>query len=95
MTETVWSKENCPACVEAKKLLINKGYEIDERTVGFNTTKEDLINAVPNARTVPQIFIEEQYIGGLDNLKKHFETITVKNSVDLQWNVVGVSSFHN
>ena len=71
MKAVVWSKDNCPHCVEAKKLLITKGYEVDERKVGFNTTKEDLLLAVPTARTVPQVFIEEQYIGSLDNLKKH------------------------
>lgn len=72
MKATVWSKDNCPFCVEAKKILISRGYEVDERIIGFNTTKEDLLRAVPTARSVPQVFIEEQYIGDCNNLKKHF-----------------------
>jgi len=72
MKATVWSKDHCPHCVEAKTILINKGYEVDERRIGFNATKEGLLNAVPDARSVPQIFIEEQHIGGVDKLKKHF-----------------------
>jgi glutaredoxin 3 len=69
----VWSQPNCPACTEAKKLLLNKGYEILTREIGFNTgfSKKDLFDKVPNARTIPQIFIGEQYVGGLTELKKY------------------------
>lgn len=90
---TVWSKDNCPACTEAKKLLVDRGYDIDERIVGFNTTKEDLLKAVPTARSVPQVFIEDQYIGGCDQLREHFEKNVVKTAVDLQWGAI--SGFHN
>lgn len=72
MKAIVWSKLNCPYCVEAIAILKNKGYEIDERKIGVNYTKEQLLESVPMARTVPQIFLDDQYIGGCDNLKKHF-----------------------
>ena len=69
----VWSQANCPACLEAKKLLLNKGYEVLNREIGINTgfSKKDLFDKVPNARTIPQIFIGEQYVGGLTELKKY------------------------
>jgi glutaredoxin len=35
-------------------------------------TKKDLIEKVPHARSVPQIFIGGEYIGGLPELKKRF-----------------------
>jgi glutaredoxin len=39
--------------------------------IGVGTyTKKDLIEKVPNARSVPQIFIGGEYIGGLPELKK-------------------------
>lgn len=73
MKAVVWSKPGCPYCVMAQKLLENKGYEVDYRTIGFGWNMEQLFEAVPNVRTVPQIFLDNEYIGGYDNLVKHFE----------------------
>jgi len=75
MKAIVWSKPDCPYCVIATKLLESKGYEIDERKIGFGWNREQLFEAVPNARTVPQIFIDGQYIGGSDDLKKYFNEV--------------------
>mgnify|MGYP003328769383 CR=1 FL=1 len=36
-------------------------------------TKEQLLEAVPTARTVPQIFIDDKLIGGFTELKKHLQ----------------------
>jgi glutaredoxin 3 len=69
----VWSQTNCPACQEAKRILISYGIEYTECMIGTGTyTKKDLIEKVPNARSVPQIFIGGEYIGGLPELKKRF-----------------------
>ena len=72
MKAIVYSKYHCPYCDQAKALLTQKGYTIEERKIGDGYTKEDLLEAVPSARTVPQIFIDEQLIGGFTELKKHF-----------------------
>ena len=67
----VWSQTNCPACQEAKRLLTSHAIEYTECMIGVGTyTKKDLIEKVPNARSVPQIFISGEYIGGLPELKK-------------------------
>jgi len=79
MKAIVWSKINCPYCVSAVALLKQKGYDIEERKVGVEFTKEQLLEAVPTARTVPQIFLDEEYIGGYDNLVKHFEAKDATN----------------
>ena len=73
MKALVWSKPDCPYCTMAQKLLEQKGYEIEERKIGFGWNREQLFEAVPNAKTVPQIFLDGEYIGGYDNLKKYFE----------------------
>jgi glutaredoxin len=73
MKAIVWSKPVCPYCISAKALLTQRQYEIEERMVGTDYTKEQLLEAVPHARTVPQIFIDGEYIGGFDDLKKHFK----------------------
>ena len=73
MKAIVWSKYQCPYCDQAKALLKQKGYTIEERKIGDGYTKEDLLEAIPSARTVPQIFINETLVGGFNELKKHLE----------------------
>ncbi len=73
MKAIVWSKYNCPYCDQAKALLTQKGIEIEERKIGDGFTKEDLLDAVPTARTVPQIFLDGNLIGGFTELKKHLQ----------------------
>lgn len=72
MKATVWSKYHCPYCDQAKALLTQKGIQFEEKKIGDGYTKEELLEAVPNARTVPQIFIDEQLIGGFNELKQYF-----------------------
>ena len=71
MTAIVWSKYHCPYCDQAKALLKQKGIPFEEKKIGDGYTKEELLEAVPTARTVPQIFIDEQLIGGFTELKAH------------------------
>ena len=52
-----------------------KGIEFEERNVSKDWTKEQLLEAVPTARTLPQIFLDDNYIGGFTELKKHFEKV--------------------
>lgn len=71
MKAIVWSKDACPYCDQAKNLLKLKGVEIEERNIMQGTwTKEQLLEAVPNARAVPQIIIDDVLIGGFNELKK-------------------------
>ena len=71
MKATVWSKDNCPFCEQAKSLLKLKGIDYEEKRIGHGYTKEQLLEAVPTARTVPQIFLDDQLIGGFQELKQH------------------------
>ena len=71
MKAIVWSKNDCPNCVQAKNLLKLKGVEFEERNITEGTwTKEQLLESVPNARAVPQILIDDVVIGGFNELKK-------------------------
>jgi glutaredoxin len=72
MQAVLWSKYHCPFCDQAKALLEQKGIKFEERKIGDGYTKEDLLEAVPNARSVPQIFLDEKHIGGYTELKQHF-----------------------
>jgi glutaredoxin 3 len=70
MKAVVWSKNNCPYCDQAKALLSARGIEFEERKIGSGFSKEDLLEAVPGARTVPQIFLGEELVGGFTELKQ-------------------------
>jgi len=75
MKAIVWSKYQCPYCDQAKALLKQKGIQFEERKIGDGYTKEDLLEAVPSARTVPQIFLDEELVGGFTELKKRLENV--------------------
>lgn len=70
----VWSKHSCPFCVTAKETLTKLNIVYEERIVGGGWTKEQLLKEVPDAKTVPQIFIRGKYIGGCDDLMTYIET---------------------
>ena len=75
MKATVWSKDQCSFCDQAKSLLKMKGIEFEERNISKGSwTKEQLLEAVPTARAVPQIFLDNEYVGGFTELKKKLES---------------------
>ena len=73
MKAIVWSKYNCQNCDQAKALLEQQGIEFEERKIGDSWSKEDLLEVVPNARSIPQIFINGKLIGGFLDLQKYFK----------------------
>jgi len=77
----VWSQTNCPACTEAKRLLEQSGILITEKMLGVNGfTKKDLVERIPHARSVPQIFLDGEYLGGLQELKRKLANDNNKNT---------------
>ena len=78
----VWSKETCGYCTLAIAELRGRNYNVTVKKIIEPTTpeeskecmftKDDLLKVVPNARSVPQIFIEDKHIGGYTELMKHF-----------------------
>ena len=70
MKAIVWSKYHCPYCDQAKALLTSKGIQFEEKKIGDGYSKEELLEAVPNARTVPQIFLDGELVGWFNELKQ-------------------------
>ena len=70
MKAVVWSKPACPFCVKAKNLLKNKGIEYEEKNIAEGYKIEDLLALVPNAKTMPQIWLDEEHIGGYSDLQE-------------------------
>jgi glutaredoxin 3 len=74
MQAIVWSKHNCTFCDLAKKLLEQKGIEYEERKIDEGWSREQLLEAVPTARSVPQIFLDGVHVGGFQELAKKIGT---------------------
>ena len=64
----IYGRDNCVYCQAAKKLLESKGIRYVEYKIGTDVTKDFLLEIVPGAKTVPQIFQGEEYIGGYEQL---------------------------
>lgn len=72
----VWSKNNCPYCVNAKNLLKAKGIEFIEKNIDTEFTREQFFESNPTAKTFPQVWFGAELIGGFDQLQKR---LTSKN----------------
>lgn len=64
----IYSTQTCPYCDRAKQLLDSKGVKYEEIRVDENPTLKDEMIAKSGRRTVPQIFINDQAIGGFDDM---------------------------
>ena len=65
----IYTSKSCPFCVKAKRLLESKNVDYQEFRVD---ERPDLIDEVirksGGRRTVPQIFIDDDHVGGCDEL---------------------------
>jgi glutaredoxin 3 len=64
----VYSTQDCPWCVRAKTLLQSKGLDYEELDISSDTASALEMVERSGRRTVPQIFIEGESIGGFDEL---------------------------
>lgn len=64
----IYTTNWCPYCVNAKRLLTEKGMKYEEINIEEKgMSREDLFD-LTGGRSVPQIVIDEKPIGGYDNL---------------------------
>ncbi len=69
MTKIImYTKENCSYCTRAKQLLASKKLDYQEIRIDLDSTKRQEMERLSGRRTVPQIFINDQAIGGYDDL---------------------------
>ena len=69
----IFTKYRCSYCDRAKTLIEQKGYEYDSINIEDNNNIDLLLKMNKNARTMPQIFIDDKLIGGYTDLVKYFE----------------------
>jgi glutaredoxin 3 len=75
MQAEVFTKPGCPYCVAAKQLLVKRNIPYVERDITQRSHWDEIKARVPGFRTVPQIFLEGQHIGGFDDLTVHFQKL--------------------
>ncbi len=61
-----WSR--CPFCIRAKSLLDKKGVDYTEYCIDGDEAARDEMAERAGRRSLPQIFIDDQHIGGCDDL---------------------------
>ena len=69
----IYSKANCAYCVQAKALLDSKNIQFIELRVDQDQTAREFIVGLGH-RTVPQIFKDDQHIGGYTELRQFLES---------------------
>jgi len=67
-TVTVYTTTYCPYCVRAKALLTRRGVPFTEVNVEGDDEKRDWLVKTTGRRTVPQIFLGDEAVGGSDDL---------------------------
>ncbi|WP_076417764.1 glutaredoxin 3 [Colwellia sp. UCD-KL20] len=65
----IYTKVTCPYCMRAKALLAQKNVTFNEIKIdGDNDLRNKMIERSNGAYTVPQIFFDDNHIGGCDDL---------------------------
>lgn len=65
---TIYTKDYCPYCVQAKNLLKSQNIEYEEVDVSNDPTTLEKIMYISRMRTVPQIFVGKTCLGGYSDI---------------------------
>ncbi len=68
---TIFTKNGCSFCAKAKEKLQNAGISYEEINISNSNITSRTLRAVAKADTVPQIFIDGEYIGGSEDLETY------------------------
>lgn len=64
----IYTIKICPYCERAKRLLTQKGVKYEEISAEDEDVRLEMIEKSGGRRTVPQIFIGDEHVGGCDDL---------------------------
>ncbi|GAB5459440.1 MAG: glutaredoxin 3 [Henriciella sp.] len=66
---TIYTRQFCPYCTRALRLLQDKGVDMTHIDAGMDIEKKrEMVERSGGARTFPQIFVGDQHIGGCDDM---------------------------
>ena len=69
MNITMYTKVNCPNCVTAKLILDSAGLKYADVDIELGERMANFLKEFPDARQMPQIFINDQRVGGVAGLQ--------------------------
>jgi glutaredoxin 3 len=69
MNITMYTKANCPNCVTAKLILDSAGLKYADVDIELGERMANFVKEFPDARQMPQIFINDQRVGGVAGLQ--------------------------
>ncbi|SLN56356.1 glutaredoxin family protein [Oceanibacterium hippocampi] len=65
----IFTGPGCGYCTAAKALLRERKLRFTERDISDEAVRAELLKRLPRARTIPQIFMDGEPIGGYDDLR--------------------------
>jgi glutaredoxin 3 len=78
----IYTKKGCPNCVSAKQLLKSKNLSFIEQNMDDTEVRRAFEFAYPNVRGLPQIFIDDQRVGGLAGLQQALKQLALDKKAD-------------
>lgn len=76
---TIYGKDSCYWCQEAKDVAETRGLEYEYKNTTYENFRAEMFEKVPDAKTVPQIFWDGRYIGGYSELVSEIENVLGAN----------------
>ena len=72
----VFSQKNCSACNQVKQMLNTRALVYKELMIDDpqSAARKDLFTRLPGVRSVPQVFINDRHVGGLEDLVKELNS---------------------
>jgi glutaredoxin len=65
----IYTRDNCPNCEIAKRILSQANIEYIDVDIMLGSRLQNFLAEYPDARQMPQIFINDQRVGGVEGLK--------------------------
>ena len=69
----IWGKPACPSCMKAKQFCEINNFKYEYKELGVDFEREQVFEVFPEARTFPQIIVNNQKIGGFEDLARYVE----------------------
>ncbi len=73
MSIVIWGKPACPSCMRAKALCEQRQYPYEYKELGKDFDRETIMENFPGARTFPQIVINNDKIGGYEQMLEYID----------------------
>ena len=66
---TIYTRDNCPNCEIAKRILTQVNLKYIDVDIMRGSRLQNFLSEYPDARQMPQIFINDQRVGGVEGLQ--------------------------